>query len=355
MKRQRRLGVMASVVLGVGLSGCHGPPAVERKSAVTGTSGAGVLPIDSHRVVAPGIVEPWGGAVELAAQESGRVAEVLAGEGQAVTEGQVLARLDDEAQRHAISLARAEVAEAEAVAERYQHGATAEERAQARAEHEAAVSRARQAVADAERARRLREAGTLPTADAERTTAESRALEAAALAAEARLQAIERGPRREDRRVAQERLQAARARLRQAEAALARRQVLSPLTGTVLWGRFQPGELYTQGAQALFVLGDTTRMQVRLEVDEIDAPRVEVGMPCALYTDGGARLAEGRVVRLAPLLGRRGLATETPTTRADVRIREVFVEVQGTAPLVPGQRVWGHTGNTEPVAAPARG
>ncbi|NVJ06177.1 HlyD family efflux transporter periplasmic adaptor subunit [Myxococcus sp. AM001] len=350
MRKTHRLGVAAAGVLGLLASGCHGPPPVERNSVVSGPAGGGVQPMDVHRVVAPGIVEPWGGAVELAAQESGRVAEVLVHEGQPVTQGEVLARLEDEAQRHAITLARAELAEAEAVAERYQRGATSEERAQARAEHEAAASRAKQAAVDAERALRLKAAGTTAAADTERATSEARALEAAALAAEAKLQAIERGPRREDRKVVQERLQAARARLRQAEAALARRQVLAPLAATVLWSRFQPGELYTQGPQALFVLGDTSRMQVRLEVDEIDAPRVEVGMPCVLYTDGGARLAEGRVVRLSPIMGRRGLTTETPTARADVRIREVFVEVQGIASLVPGQRVWGHTGPRSPPA-----
>ena len=352
MRRRHRFGIAAAGVLGLLASGCHGTPAVERNSAVSGPAGGGVQPMDAQRVVAPGIVEPWGGAVELAAQESGRVAEVFVHEGQSVTRGEVLARLEDEAQRHAITLARAEVAEAEAVAERYQRGATPEERAQVRADYEAAAARAKQAAADAGRASRLREEGTTAIAEAERATAEARALEAVTLAAEARLQAIERGPRREDRRVAQERLQAARARLSQAEAALARRQVLAPLAATVLWSRFQPGELYTQGAQALFVLGDTSRMQVRLEVDEIDAARVEVGMPCVLYTDGGQRLGEARVVRLAPLMGRRGLTTETPTSRADVRIREVFVEVRGPASLVPGQRVWGHAG---PLSSPVRG
>jgi hypothetical protein len=41
-------------------------------------------------------------------------------------------------------------------------------------------------------------------------------------------------------------------------------------------------------------------------------------------------------------MGRRGLAIESPTARADVRVREVFVEAAATSTLVPGQRVWGH-------------
>lgn len=39
----------------------------------------------------------------------------------------------------------------------------------------------------------------------------------------------------------------------------------------------------------------------------------------------------------------RGLPIESPIARADVRVREVFVEVPATNALIPGQRVWGHT------------
>jgi hypothetical protein len=82
---------------------------------------------------------------------------------------------------------------------------------------------------------------------------------------------------------------------------------------------------------------------VRLEVDEIDASRIEAGARCSIYTDDNAHVVDGTVFRLAPRLGRRALGLEAPTSRADVRIREVFVEVDATKGLVPGQRVWGHT------------
>jgi hypothetical protein len=100
----------------------------------------------------------------------------------------------------------------------------------------------------------------------------------------------------------------------------------------------------------LFVLGDLRRLQVRLEVDEIDAQDVDPGSACVLYSDGGVRLAEGTVLRLAPRMGRRALPIESPTARADVRVREVLVEIAGAQRLVPGQRVWGHA----PRAAPSQ-
>jgi multidrug resistance efflux pump len=127
------------------------------------------------------------------------------------------------------------------------------------------------------------------------------------------------------------------------EDALARRQIVAPSAGVVLLSRFHAGEFYDVGAGPLFVLGDMSRLQVRLEVDEIDALALHRGDACALYSDGGGRLAGGTVVRLAPKMGRRALPLESPTARQDVRVREVFVEVPATATLIPGQRVWGHT------------
>jgi multidrug resistance efflux pump len=118
--------------------------------------------------------------------------------------------------------------------------------------------------------------------------------------------------------------------------------VLAPIAGTVLTSRFHVGEFFAAGGAPLFVLGDLSRLRVRLEVDEIDASRVESGAPCSIYTDDNARIAEGTVFRLAPRLGRRGLAIEAPNARTDVRVREVFVEVAATSTLIPGQRVWGH-------------
>jgi hypothetical protein len=53
------------------------------------------------------------------------------------------------------------------------------------------------------------------------------------------------------------------------------------------------------------VLGDLTRLVVRLEVDEIDAQDVSAGSACALFSDGGLRLTEGAVVMLAPKMCRR--------------------------------------------------
>jgi multidrug efflux pump subunit AcrA (membrane-fusion protein) len=346
--RRRALLRTSVVVAALALSGCglHGKPKVDRSKALaTSHAPQGATAPDlaePDRVVAPGIVEAWGGNVDLSPKESGWISSIAVAEGDAVAAGQVLAVLDDETQRAAVDVAKADLAEAQATLDRTMHGSTAEDIRQARAEAEASRARAELAERDAARTQRLGEDRALAPAEVERSAADARASAATARAADAKLAAFERGSRSEDRSIAQSRVDAARARLALAEANLERRQVVAPIAGVVLLSRWHAGEFFGVGGAPLFVLGDTSKLQVRLEVDEVDAFRVHDRAACALFADDNGKVGGGTVYRIAPELGRRGLAIESPTARADVRVREVFVEAPGSSSLVPGQRVWGH-------------
>jgi HlyD family secretion protein len=275
-------------------------------------------------------------------EEAGQIAQLLVEEGQLVGAGQLLAVLDDRAQRAAVAVAQADVAEAEAMLAKTLHGATIEELRRARAEAQADDARAAFARATALRWQRLGETQAVAPADVQRADAEAQSQSAVAQASAAQLGAVTRGARAEERSAAQARLGAARARLQVAAASLARRRVVAPSAATVLRSQFHVGELFTPGGAPLFVLGDVSRLRIRLEVDEIDAMRALTGAPCTIYGDDSVRIIDGNVLRVAPKMGRRGLAIESPTARADVRVREVFVAVPATSALVPGQRVWGH-------------
>ena len=305
------------------------------------------------RVVAPGIVEPWDGEVSIAPRETGWIAEILVAEGDQVVPGQTLAILDDAAQRAAVASARAEVEEAQAEVTKLARGATAEERRAARATAAADDSRAAFARDQAERTIRLADRDAAPRMEAERASTEAAAQMAVADASAARRTAVERGARTEDRLIAKARLASARARLELAEANLARRRVTATIKGTVLVSRYHPGELFA-GAGPMFVVGDISRLRLRLEVDEIDALQVAVGAAADVFDDGGIRVTTGTVLRVAPRMGRRTLSQENPTTRADTRVREMFVELAANERVVPGMRLWGHTsasGVTSPTAS----
>ncbi len=357
---------LALLALLAAASGCglHGRPKVERKarpvqpsqnalpkaSAATSVSPSKADDPASDVVIAPGIVEPWADSVNLSAQESGWIAHIHVNEGQWVEIGQVLAELEDTSLRYGVDLARAELSESEAALAKTLRGATAEELRQAESEANAAAVRSELARSTAARAARLNAAKAVADSEAERTADEARAEAARADGAEARRLAVQRGARAEERKGAFASVAAARARLALAEAALARRRVLAPIRGTILLSRFHAGEFYNVGAGPILVLGDITRLQVRLEVDEIDAQDLKAGSPCAFFSDGGERLTEGTVSRLAPRMGRRVLPIESPTARSDIRVREVVVEIAGNSSFIPGQRVWGHAARNSGLA-----
>jgi multidrug efflux pump subunit AcrA (membrane-fusion protein) len=92
----------------------------------------------SARIFAPGRVEGTTREIALRSRIAGRVAEVLAAEGETVRAGEPLARLDDASARHARELATAEVNLAKAELDRLTHGARDEEREEAAALYRAA-------------------------------------------------------------------------------------------------------------------------------------------------------------------------------------------------------------------------
>lgn len=332
--------VLVAALLATGVACKDTPPAQPAAASADGNT-TGVPRSDPQRVIAPGLVEPLGGEVDVAADEPGRLATLEAREGATVEKGALLATLESSSQEAAVALAHAQLAEAEAALVRARRGVTRHELEQARQERDAAAARAHISAEEAARSDRLKAKNAIPEAEWDRARSQSTADAATAAALAARHANLAAGTRREDIAAAEARASAARAQLAQAEAALARRRILAPIAGTVLWSRFEPGEYYTPGGQALFVLGVTTAYQVRVDVDEIDVGRVRLGAAAAVRTDaGGAPVALGKVVWVSPRMGRKNITTEAPTSRGDLRIREVVIEVPASGDLLPGLRVW---------------
>lgn len=349
--KTRAIGAWPVVALGallVTACGLHDRPKVERKVPGGGIQAEGAqVAVDAQTVVAPGIVEPWGEQVDVAGKESGWLAEIRCNEGDVVVKDQVLALLDDSLQVQAVKLAEAGVNEAKADLLKLQRGATPEELKQAEAEFDAAVARGSLATTSQERTARLHAGGAVSETAADQADAEARVQDALKARAEARLGELKRGARSEDRFAARARLEAAQVRVESAKVALERRKITAPQAGTILVSNYRPGEFFDAAKGPLVSMGDLTRLQLRLEVDEIDVPTVALGAPCDIVSDSGKRLGTGSVVRLAPRMGRRVLQQETPTDRADVRVREVYIEFAPGPDFIAGQRLWGHIRTAE--------
>ena len=176
-----------------------------------------------------------------------------------------------------------------------------------------------------------------------RSNAASVALNDAATlkAAEARLKAAEAGSRSEDVAIQRAKVLGAEARVAQARAALERLTVKAPTDGEVLQVKVREGELYSfSGLDPLLTLGDTSKLRVRMDVDERDIAKVALGAGAYVRADAfGARRFEGKVVEVGRRFGRKNVRTDDPVERNDTKILEVLIELDSNEALIPGQRV----------------
>ncbi|MFY0576726.1 efflux RND transporter periplasmic adaptor subunit [Cystobacter fuscus] len=204
----------------------------------------------------------------IAPQVAGRLVEVAVDEGDAVKEGQVLARLDDRDARVMDARARAE----------------------SRAAHQrllAARATATRARNDLARAERLAQAQVITRASLEESQALARASSAEELAASAQLTAARR---------------AAEA----AELQLSHTVVRAPFPGTVVrkladeGAVLAPAALEQENIGGIVELVDLGALEVEAEVSEEQLPRIEVGQPALIFLDAYPdRLSPGRCARYA--------------------------------------------------------
>ncbi len=245
----------------------------------------------------------------LAPKYAGRVAELLAREGDQVKAGQVVARLEDQrlqaklaqAQGQAAA-ARAALAAAEAALDLLQKQVPLQidtaraDVAHAQAALKAAEARVRQRRIDARRYRKLTGSGAvdkftadqaqlaLEVAQADLITARS-ALEQA----RKRLAEAELGKERIDAKTRE--VEAARARAEAAEAAVAEIQsmlddmaVKAPVSGTLVTRIVDPGEVVAAGAP-LLTLVDLDRLYLKVYVPEHQIGKLRLGLEARIYTD----------------------------------------------------------------------
>jgi HlyD family secretion protein len=237
---------------------------------------------------------------EVSFRIPGRVLERLVTEGDTVTKGQLVARLDSldiasqVAQRRAeLDLARALLAELEA-------GSRPEEIAEARAELDRARSDADRARLDLDRTESLL-SRKLAVSQQEFDTADSTAKSAAATARqkEQRLALLIKGPRLEQINQAKARLAQAQQALVLTETQLSYASVSSPLSGLVLSKNIEPGEYVAPGTPVLTV-GDMEHPWVRAYISAIDLGRVTVGQAVRVQTDSyPEKIYPGRITYIA--------------------------------------------------------
>jgi HlyD family secretion protein len=287
-----------------------------------------------------GVVEPRERETRVGAVAAGRIAVIRMNEGQWVEPGDVLVVLDGALESAAVELGEAQLRAAQASLRQALRGSRPEEIRAALAEAEQAGARAVLAETEAKRSERLAQSGAIAGDELARSVAQAKVESAAAEAASAKRDAVVAGTRPEQRELAQADLAAARARLDQAKVALDRLTIRSPVRGEVLQIKARIGEYVQPGAEPLVVIGDTSHLRARVDVDERDVGGLRRGakarIRAAAWPD---RELVGEVVDVGRRMGRKNVRSDDSVERNDTKILEVVVALPESSGLIVGQRV----------------
>lgn len=143
-------------------------------------------------------------------------------------------------------------------------------------------------------------------------------------------------------KLAQASLVQARAQRQQAQVDFNRLTVRAPVTGEVLQLNARTGEYVAPGeGQPPVVLGDTRRLHVRVDIDESDAWRFNLGAKAVAYLRGNASLSvPATFVRTEPYVVPKKSLTGASAERVDTRVLQVlFGFDRGALPIYVGQQM----------------
>lgn len=300
--RRKTVWFAAAAVLVLGGGGLAFMSQANAKKEAEAAQAAKAAPESPFVAVANGKADVEGGLIQVAARRAGIVRDVLVQEGEAVTEGQVLARLEDDEPRLTAARARAEVAQAQS-----QIALIQVELSTARREHE-----------------RLQ------------------ALAPSNFVAGQRLDQAQDTIRQAEARLAAQRaaVATAQARLNEAEYDLELSVIRAPSDGVIVRRYANPGAgASTLNVSNMFDLEPAGQRIVRAEIAEGALPHVKIGQRVQIASEADpSKTFQGLVIRRAAVFGARKLVSDDPTERTDDRVVEVVVSTED-APFLVGQRV----------------
>ncbi len=273
--------------------------------------------------------------VQLAFNNSERIAAVLVEEGDRVKKGQVLARLDTGRLEPQVAQAEAQVASQRHVVERMHHGSRPEEIAQARAN----VASAKADSANARRqygrvknlsAVRLRDQSEVRAVSQEDVDNARAALDVAEAKLAVNQKALElalAGPRKEDTAQAEAQLRGSEAQLAYLRQQLADAKLIAPSNAVVRTRLLEPGEM-SSPQKPVFSLAITEPKWVRAYASERDLGKVRPGMAAAVVVDSFPdRRFEGWIGFISPVAEFTPKAVQTEELRTSL-VYEVRVFVK---------------------------
>jgi HlyD family secretion protein len=221
------------------------------------------------------------------------------------------------------------------------NGARPQERLEARALQDAKLAQLERAELAWNRIYELRRNRAVAEQEVDDQRTLTAALRAEVDAAKARHDLLEAPAREDELLMANARIEAAQAGVCLAELQVERGMLRAPRPGQLLKIGVETGELTgPESIEPVIVMAETGQYQVRTFVEELDAPRVEVGMMANIEADGlPNRKLRGTVIRLSPRMDHKRLWADKPSERYDTKTREVWIALEKSDPMVIWLRV----------------
>jgi len=222
--------------------------------------------------------------VELAFRVTGRIATLAVQEGDKVSAGEVLGRLDPVPFETDVAAAQADVAQAQAQLEKLQHGYRVEEIAQARAGVAQRAADLANARVTLKRQQELVAAGLVTHQQIDDAQARVDQSEAQLASARDQLTLEQRGSRVEDIDSQKATLAAAQARLQKSQTALSDATLLAPSPGIISVRAREAGAM-VQAGQTVFTLTLNDPVWIRAYVAQPRLGRIKPGMTVWVSVD----------------------------------------------------------------------
>ena len=264
--------------------------------------------------------------VNLSFRVGGRIAEILAEEGEPLAKGQVFARLDRALLDAEVAAAQGARDQAAAALERAENGPRKQEIEEARALAE--EYRATLALAETELTRNQGLIGkNAVSRSAYDASLSQRDVAKARLArATASVELLEEGTRREDVETARAALAQSEAALEKAKIAVADAELVAPNDGILLTRVAEPGAMTTAG-QTVATLSVRDVVWVYIFVEEPDLGKVVPGTRVEIRTDSSDAVYVGHIGYVSPEAEFTPKTVETPNLRTNLVYRaRVVVE-----------------------------
>jgi HlyD family secretion protein len=294
-------------------------------------------------IAGPGRVEPFSEDIKIGSELSGRLKSVNVEEGDTIRRGQVMAELENADYRAQVESARANVVAREAVLRKVVNGARRQERDEAWSSVSEAKAVMEDATAELRRRQELFSAGVVSREELDRYAREADVANAKYESAVEQHALVDDRAREEDLSLAEADVKLAQAQLEDGQARYQKTFIRSPIDGTVLRKHHRSGESVSNSSTVpdpILTIGDRNKLRVRVDVDETDVGKVQIGQKAYVTADAfGKQKFWGRVVRVGQQLGPKNVRTDEPTERVDTKILETLVELDPGSPLPDGLRV----------------